>query len=626
MLNGMREDSIDRRLGFLKSDYNRALPRVPLPKERHHGPANNTAPTTAGRPYLKRNVIEPTTSNHRLMRQMSALGMEDPVFGATPEDCPRHPSNIFDDMSIHDVPEDMRDMVSIASDPTADERRGGFDAMVYRTCLGDMQRASSGDGVTPTEFSMMELAIPSHLSREQSQPSSSRKGPSLQIEQDTKSLGEGSRNFDKFRSEARFTGSPNETEQRPTNLTSNKPMKQQSLKQPVRQESKHIRSNDVSFRKGDEVVNQETAFTFPSHSQLPHKHNNNHGGGGGSVTSKTSKSTVSELTEETSSLSLAEKADRLVGPRGKRDRIHCKGTRRSPTKKTTNDNLAEAVSPKHDAPRFPQRRVSTNAGGTMFDAYTQSVQEQYATTIPPNFATSDKDGGSPSIFHRGDSLYQPEERGTAMTSQSGDMENEPNEVPLDYTQLLVTPPMGRSIFRRGESLYQPEVKGTSESSDLDKKWSVDNKEIPMDMAQPTACGPSILHRGDSIYQQVKRAEASSNHLEKEKVSVPNSAKTLIDRGALLAPSTASNSKNDETPAKSRAMPSITNLFPGTAGTKRTRRRTNTKAATDDAKDDRTTSMESSMEDKTTTVSPPRPRTFRIRTTTTACYSIAPAPP
>jgi hypothetical protein len=65
-----------------------------------------------------RQPISPTKSSTRLMRQISALGMEDPIF-QTREVVPDHPSNIFDDMGFNDVPSDMLDLLSIASDPTA---------------------------------------------------------------------------------------------------------------------------------------------------------------------------------------------------------------------------------------------------------------------------------------------------------------------------------------------------------------------------------------------------------------------------------------------------------------------------------------------------------------------------
>lgn len=72
--------------------------------------------------------ISPTKSSRRLMRQISGLGMEDPVFGGTTATAmmeetsftsTTHMMMMFDDMGFDDLPKDMRDAVSVASDPTA---------------------------------------------------------------------------------------------------------------------------------------------------------------------------------------------------------------------------------------------------------------------------------------------------------------------------------------------------------------------------------------------------------------------------------------------------------------------------------------------------------------------------
>eukprot|EP00977_Amphora_coffeiformis_P007134 scaffold1555_cov173-Amphora_coffeaeformis.AAC.14 len=608
----MREDEIDRRLGFLKREYNRALPRVPLPKERHHPPtAENNSSPMAGRPYLKRNVIATSMSNHRLMRQMSALGMEDPVFGTT-EDGPKHPSNIFDDMSMNDVPEDMRDMVSVASDPTADEGRGGLDVTAFRTCLGHVRSSSSPS----IDFSMMELAIPAQSTQ---RSSFSQKGPSCLVEGDVESLSEKSLGFDKFQSEARFAEGPTALEQRVLPAAAKAMKPRQPLKQPMRQETEHVRTTDVSLRKANSKFTQESVSSFASHSRFPHQNN-----GGGSVASKTSKTTLSGLTEETPALSIAEKADRLVSPRNKKDRIRYNSSRKSPTKNAVAKITADAR--KHDAPRVPQRRDSTNPGGTMLDAYTQSLQEQYATAIP-HHAGGTTDSEAPSIFHRGDSLYQPEEKG------SSPQQDEEDEKEISLDQMVSAPSTGPSIFHRGDSLYQPEAKGTtpqqmlSTSETEDNEFSLNTKAIPM--AVPTVGAPSIFHRGDSIYQPVKRAETSldNNMIKKEKANLPNASTTLTEvqpSGAPAAPS-ASSGKTDEIPAKSRAMPSIANLFPGAGAAKRTRRRTPKAAVVDSTSAPE--EVVSPLDCKTVIpTSQPPPRTFRTRTTTTACYSIAPATP
>lgn len=69
--------------------------------------------------------IVASRSSRLLMRQVSALGLEDPAFGESgrnrnPNSSPRqHPSHIFEDMDLNDLPPDMREEESIASDPTA---------------------------------------------------------------------------------------------------------------------------------------------------------------------------------------------------------------------------------------------------------------------------------------------------------------------------------------------------------------------------------------------------------------------------------------------------------------------------------------------------------------------------
>ena len=76
------------------------------------------------KPKERYTIISPTKSKKALMRQVSALGMEDPVF-QTKEKNPEHPSaNIFDDMGVEDMPKGMEDLLSVASDPTDDQVRG----------------------------------------------------------------------------------------------------------------------------------------------------------------------------------------------------------------------------------------------------------------------------------------------------------------------------------------------------------------------------------------------------------------------------------------------------------------------------------------------------------------------
>jgi hypothetical protein len=71
------------------------------------------------------------------MRQVSALGMEDPVFRTMEQGPPHHPSNIYDDMGITHLPVDMMDMVSVASDPTATLHEGFLDLTLFQQSLAN---------------------------------------------------------------------------------------------------------------------------------------------------------------------------------------------------------------------------------------------------------------------------------------------------------------------------------------------------------------------------------------------------------------------------------------------------------------------------------------------------------
>lgn len=81
---------------------------------------------------VQRDIIS-TKSNRDLMRQISGLGMIDPVYG-TREASPSHQSIIFDDMSLGDIPDDFKDAVSIASDHTATDGNG-FDSTFFTASL-----------------------------------------------------------------------------------------------------------------------------------------------------------------------------------------------------------------------------------------------------------------------------------------------------------------------------------------------------------------------------------------------------------------------------------------------------------------------------------------------------------
>eukprot|EP00537_Pseudo-nitzschia_pungens_P001132 CAMPEP_0172367620 /NCGR_PEP_ID=MMETSP1060-20121228/22689_1 /TAXON_ID=37318 /ORGANISM="Pseudo-nitzschia pungens, Strain cf. cingulata" /LENGTH=342 /DNA_ID=CAMNT_0013091939 /DNA_START=133 /DNA_END=1161 /DNA_ORIENTATION=- len=67
-------------------------------------------------------IIAPTSQQRQMMRQVSGLGLEDPVFGGRDINNPsiknEHASFFFEDMDIDDVPEDMIDMISVVSDRT----------------------------------------------------------------------------------------------------------------------------------------------------------------------------------------------------------------------------------------------------------------------------------------------------------------------------------------------------------------------------------------------------------------------------------------------------------------------------------------------------------------------------
>ena len=67
----------------------------------------------------------PTKETTQMMRQVSGLGMEDPVFGlfsshsTMARNAAKNMPHVFDDMGLEDIPVDMRGMVSVCSDPTA---------------------------------------------------------------------------------------------------------------------------------------------------------------------------------------------------------------------------------------------------------------------------------------------------------------------------------------------------------------------------------------------------------------------------------------------------------------------------------------------------------------------------
>lgn len=123
----LENHEIEKRLGFTKEMDKRQAKETP---------PETLAPPARNKSGIRRTIAR-TRSSAKLMRQVSALGMEDPVFRTT-ENGPEHPSNIFDDMGVNDIPEDMLDMVSIASDPTAAEG-DGLDTTMFHMSLNTFE-------------------------------------------------------------------------------------------------------------------------------------------------------------------------------------------------------------------------------------------------------------------------------------------------------------------------------------------------------------------------------------------------------------------------------------------------------------------------------------------------------
>lgn len=122
---------MEQRLGYNTTKaLNDAEDRVEhsSPTSRDHGGGGG-----GGTASVRRTIVA-SRSGIKLMRQISALGMEDPVFRTTERGGPEHPSNIFADMGFNDLPSDMLDMVSIASDHTA-TNGDGLDLALYRMNL-----------------------------------------------------------------------------------------------------------------------------------------------------------------------------------------------------------------------------------------------------------------------------------------------------------------------------------------------------------------------------------------------------------------------------------------------------------------------------------------------------------
>jgi hypothetical protein len=114
-------------------------------------------------------VIAPSNRQRQLMRQVSGLGLEDPVFGKNicVDDSIKkeQASNFFDDMDINDIPEDMRDMVSLASDRTDEIETydvQSFDSKSFATPLGLAEEAP----LPPTKKKLRKGKKPRRKSRD----------------------------------------------------------------------------------------------------------------------------------------------------------------------------------------------------------------------------------------------------------------------------------------------------------------------------------------------------------------------------------------------------------------------------------------------------------------------------
>ena len=157
-----------------------------------------------------RKEISTTASARQLMRQVSGLGMEDPVYGndSASNINTFHPSQIFQDMSAEDIPDDMKDMISIASDPTATpdsllpqlEQLGVQDISVPDTTKPWAHQSYSCSSTDPTmeSSSFLYKSTPPLLQRKTPPPSASRKSSLLNTSDHSSQSGRPS--FTKFSS------------------------------------------------------------------------------------------------------------------------------------------------------------------------------------------------------------------------------------------------------------------------------------------------------------------------------------------------------------------------------------------------------------------------------------------
>ena len=378
----VRNESIEQGLEFFKTDLHRELPPVTAA----YGSSGRVTPmATAGpkKPYLKASTIAPSKKNRQLMRQVSALGMEDPVFGTT-EDGPKHPSNIFDDMSLGDVPEDMRDLVSIASDPTADVA-GGIDQQAYHRSLGCLRRQSI---LEDTEASGSEASLGLGAA---AAAAPARLGAELllEFEGDNKSSEESSASPPAGKSQMVY---PPEFPEVPEELLEKLNASINSLPSLTLEDAMSglPPSSPQSQRKltvREEEDNVKEKLNRSKQSIV-------------SVTSKTSRMTETERSERDESI--ARMAKRLVCPRPNKHKHHHFGSQ-----------SASSLKYKHqyDAPRAPQRQPTTDED--MLHVYSRAMQKEFPMKGSNNSAATPPvpaKNFTPSALGRGDSIYQPIEK------------------------------------------------------------------------------------------------------------------------------------------------------------------------------------------------------------------------
>ena len=181
---------------------NEAKPAAEVKEEKSLPPRNKT-PQRTTRSSTKSNkaskasrnhggikrVIKATESSRQVMRQVSGLGMFDPVFGEEKEvSNPQHPSYFFDDMDAQAIPEGMREVLSCCSDHTADEN-DGIDMELFSQSLGASHMSSFSSfshGTLSLKSSESENPTknPPHRSkawsRQQSMTTRRKKAPSAQ--------------------------------------------------------------------------------------------------------------------------------------------------------------------------------------------------------------------------------------------------------------------------------------------------------------------------------------------------------------------------------------------------------------------------------------------------------------